>query len=243
MPPLWRECTLEKLAVNAVMAGCEPAYFPVIVAAVAGAARSRLQPLRRAGDHASGGAAARRATGPTRATIGVHAGTGLLRPRLPRQRHHRARDPAHPDERRRRLAGPRRHGHPGQPREVLLRIAENEEAVAVGAAARGAVRRATWSPCSAASRPHNVNDHVSTTARRHPQQRRRTRPSRSARTSAGTSRRPAPGRARARARRAPSPTTGSRAPTCSASSTSTRGCRSAGSSSAACGACTTGRAG
>ncbi len=33
MPPLWRECTVEKLAVNAVMAGCEPAYFPVIVAA------------------------------------------------------------------------------------------------------------------------------------------------------------------------------------------------------------------
>ena len=34
MPPLWRECTIEKLAVNAVMAGCAPAYFPVIVAAV-----------------------------------------------------------------------------------------------------------------------------------------------------------------------------------------------------------------
>src|SRR5258708_12057890 len=28
MPPLWRECTLEKLAVNAVMAGCDPATFP-----------------------------------------------------------------------------------------------------------------------------------------------------------------------------------------------------------------------
>ncbi|HET8532578.1 MAG TPA: UGSC family (seleno)protein, partial [Methylomirabilota bacterium] len=34
MPPLWRDCTLEKLAVNAVMAGCEPAYFPVVVGAV-----------------------------------------------------------------------------------------------------------------------------------------------------------------------------------------------------------------
>src|SRR2546428_13965781 len=33
-PPLWRQATLEKLAVNAVMAGCEPAYFPVVVAAV-----------------------------------------------------------------------------------------------------------------------------------------------------------------------------------------------------------------
>src|SRR5262249_2350760 len=34
MAPLWRECTMEKIAVNAVMAGCEPAAFPVIVAAV-----------------------------------------------------------------------------------------------------------------------------------------------------------------------------------------------------------------
>jgi hypothetical protein len=34
MPPLWRQASIEKLAVNAVMAGCEPAYFPVIVAAV-----------------------------------------------------------------------------------------------------------------------------------------------------------------------------------------------------------------
>src|SRR5947207_1351972 len=34
MPPLWRLATLEKLAVNAVMAGCEPAAFPLVVAAV-----------------------------------------------------------------------------------------------------------------------------------------------------------------------------------------------------------------
>src|SRR4030095_3705442 len=33
MPPLWRRVTLEKLAVNAVMAGCEPAAFPLVVAA------------------------------------------------------------------------------------------------------------------------------------------------------------------------------------------------------------------
>src|SRR5262245_1899335 len=34
MPPVWRQATLEKLAVNAVMAGCEPSYFPLIVAAI-----------------------------------------------------------------------------------------------------------------------------------------------------------------------------------------------------------------
>lgn len=34
MPPAWRVATIEKLAINAVMAGCLPPYFPVIVAAV-----------------------------------------------------------------------------------------------------------------------------------------------------------------------------------------------------------------
>jgi len=34
VPPLWCEATVEKVAINAVMAGCEPAYLPVVVAAV-----------------------------------------------------------------------------------------------------------------------------------------------------------------------------------------------------------------
>ena len=34
MPPRWAETTIAKLAVNAVMAGCQPSYFPVIVTAV-----------------------------------------------------------------------------------------------------------------------------------------------------------------------------------------------------------------
>ncbi len=34
VPPLWGEATLEKLAINAVMAGCLPEYFTVVVAAV-----------------------------------------------------------------------------------------------------------------------------------------------------------------------------------------------------------------
>lgn len=33
MPPRWGDTTLEKLAINAVMAGCTPPYFPVVVAA------------------------------------------------------------------------------------------------------------------------------------------------------------------------------------------------------------------
>jgi hypothetical protein len=34
LPPRWRHASIEKLAVNAVMAGCRPDYFPVVLAAV-----------------------------------------------------------------------------------------------------------------------------------------------------------------------------------------------------------------
>jgi hypothetical protein len=34
LPPRWRMATIEKIAINAVLAGCRPEYFPVVVAAV-----------------------------------------------------------------------------------------------------------------------------------------------------------------------------------------------------------------
>jgi len=34
LPPDYQECTVEKVAVNAVMAGCRPEYMPVVIAAV-----------------------------------------------------------------------------------------------------------------------------------------------------------------------------------------------------------------
>ena len=34
VPPKYGGCTIEKLAINAVMAGCKPAYLPVIIAGV-----------------------------------------------------------------------------------------------------------------------------------------------------------------------------------------------------------------
>ncbi|HTV37050.1 MAG TPA: hypothetical protein VMF12_11535 [Xanthobacteraceae bacterium] len=33
-PPRWRKATIEKVAINAVMAGCRPEYFPVVLAAL-----------------------------------------------------------------------------------------------------------------------------------------------------------------------------------------------------------------
>lgn len=42
MPPRWRQTFTHHVAVNAVMAGCRPAYFPLVVAGVRAALDSRL---------------------------------------------------------------------------------------------------------------------------------------------------------------------------------------------------------
>jgi len=79
MPPLWREASLEKLAVNAVMAGCEPAYFPVTVAA----ARALLEPaFNLYGVQATTHPVAPLliVSGPIARRIGMHAGSGLFGP-------------------------------------------------------------------------------------------------------------------------------------------------------------------
>ena len=35
VPPRWGEATVEKIAINAVMAGCLPEYLPILITAVA----------------------------------------------------------------------------------------------------------------------------------------------------------------------------------------------------------------
>src|SRR3989442_7066495 len=79
MPLLWRQATLEKLAVNAVMAGCEPAYFPVVVAAV----EAMLEPpFNLYGVQATTHPVAPLVIvhGPVAGRLGVHAGSGRFRP-------------------------------------------------------------------------------------------------------------------------------------------------------------------
>ncbi len=34
VPPRWAQATVEKIAINGVMAGCKPEYMPVLIAAV-----------------------------------------------------------------------------------------------------------------------------------------------------------------------------------------------------------------
>jgi len=158
MPPLWRTATLEAIAVNAVMAGCRPEYFPVIVAAV----DAMLDPdFNLYGVQATthpvaplvivNGAYGRR--------IGLHAGSGCFGPGF------RANATI---GRALRLilmnvggAWPGRHdmATQGSPAKFSYCIAENEEA-------------SPWGPLQdgdavtvyGGEGPHNVNDHASTTA-------------------------------------------------------------------------------
>ena len=228
MPPLWRECTVEKLAVNAVMAGCEPAYFPVIVAA----AQAMLDPaFNLYGVQATTHPVAPLivVNGPYAHAIGLHAGSGLFGPGFRANatigrairlillnigggwpgRHDMATQgsPAKFSLRDRRARGRR----PWEPLHVGLGFKADQSVVTV----------------YGGEGPHNVNDHVSTTAAGHPQQRgRRARP-RSAPTSAGTCRRASSWSCSGPSTPRPSRPTGSPARTCSASSSSTRACRSA----------------
>lgn len=71
--------TADKVAVNAVMAGCKPDYFPVVVAAV----RAQLQPIANAHGTTSGVSAASHAVilnGPVRKEVDVNCAGGCFGP-------------------------------------------------------------------------------------------------------------------------------------------------------------------
>jgi hypothetical protein len=79
MPPLWRATTQEILAVNAVMAGCRPEYFPVVVAAT----EAVLDPVfNLPGVQATTHPVAPLVIvhGPYGREIGVHSGSGCFGP-------------------------------------------------------------------------------------------------------------------------------------------------------------------
>ena len=77
MPPLNGTVTVEKVAINAVMAGCKPDYFPVVLAAV----KAVLQPQFNVGaiTTTTGGAApVVIVSGPAAARVGIHGGTAVF---------------------------------------------------------------------------------------------------------------------------------------------------------------------
>lgn len=77
MPPMNGTVTAEKVAINAVMAGCRPDYMPVVLAAV----KAVLQPQFNVAaiTTTTGGAApAVIVSGPIAEQLGIHAGTAVL---------------------------------------------------------------------------------------------------------------------------------------------------------------------
>ena len=158
MPPLWRQATIEKLAVNAVMAGCEPRYFPVIVAAV----EAMLDPIFnlygvQATTHPV--APLMIVHGPYAAEIGIHGGSGCFGPGF------RANSTI---GRAIRLilmniggAWPGRYdmATQGSPAKFSYCLRENADA-----SPWGPLRPENSVTVFGGEPPHNVNDHVSTTA-------------------------------------------------------------------------------
>jgi hypothetical protein len=158
MPPLWRQGTLEKLAVNAVMAGCEPAAFPIVVAAV----EAMLDPtFNLYGVQATTHPVAPLlvVNGSYGREVGLHAGSGCFGPGF------RANATIGRAIRLILLnvggAWPGRYdmATQGSPAKFAYCIAENE-----AASPWGPLREGDTVTVYGGEGPHNVNDHVSTTA-------------------------------------------------------------------------------
>jgi hypothetical protein len=79
VPPQWGECTVEKIAVNAAMAGCEPRYMPVVTAAVEAMLEEEFNLFAlQATTHP--GAPLVLVSGPGARGLGINAGTGAFGP-------------------------------------------------------------------------------------------------------------------------------------------------------------------
>ena len=104
--------TAEKVAINGVMAGCKPEYMPVLAAAVEGHGRSAVV-LSRPGDEHRRLGSVRGGERPHRGRTGPESRRQPVRPRLARQRGHRAGAAAGHAQRHRHPAGAARPQHLG----------------------------------------------------------------------------------------------------------------------------------
>jgi len=77
VPPRWAPATVEKIAVNAVMAGCKPEYMPVLIAALEAITDPKLN-LYALQATTGGPAVMLIINGPVRREIGVNGGANAL---------------------------------------------------------------------------------------------------------------------------------------------------------------------
>ena len=79
VPPQFNDCTVEKVAINAVMAGCLPTYMPVLITALEAVADPRFSLFTmQATTHPVGPMIV--VNGPIAREIGLHGGIGALGP-------------------------------------------------------------------------------------------------------------------------------------------------------------------
>lgn len=79
LPPTWAEATVEKIAVNAVMAGCRPEYMPILLAAVAATAQEPFN-LYAIQTTTHPCAVLVIVSGPVASTLGINSGYGAFGP-------------------------------------------------------------------------------------------------------------------------------------------------------------------
>jgi hypothetical protein len=126
--------TVGSVAVNAVAAGCRPAYLPVVLAAVEAVADERFN-LRSVQGTADDVAPLIVVNGPVRARIGLNAGPNVFGPGW-RQRQHRARAAVRPHQHRPRGAGEGRPLDARPSRQVHLLHRRARGGIALAAAPR-----------------------------------------------------------------------------------------------------------
>jgi hypothetical protein len=165
LPPTWSEATVEKVAVNAVMAGCRPEHLPVVLAAIRAAAQEPFN-LYAVQTTTHPCAVLVIVSGPIASDLGMNAGYGAFGPgsranatigravRLVLMNVGGARP------------GTLDRATQGTPAKYTYCVAENEAAspweplrVALGFGAGDSVVTVV-----AGEGPHNINDHGSTTA-------------------------------------------------------------------------------
>lgn len=79
MPPIRRVCTIEQAAANAVMAGCLPEYFPVVLAALEALGDARYA-LHASAASTGGSGPLLIVNGPIRGAIGLNSGANVFGP-------------------------------------------------------------------------------------------------------------------------------------------------------------------
>ena len=161
-----RSISAEKVAINAVMAGCRPEYMPVLLAALEAMADPAFT-LHGAITSTGGSATLVVVNGPIRQRLGFNAGGNVFGPGWRANATHRTRHPAHHAQLSRRAARPARSLDAGTSGQVLATASPSSrkpipwEPLHV---TRGLPREASAVTVFAAEGPHNVLSHYGETA-------------------------------------------------------------------------------